>query len=173
MSVDRSTIWPYRGAEPGEFVYQRYGHPTGAEAERITRELECGVLSDLDGGRPLASAVAEIRVHSASGFYDFEAKYLSGEAVRLICPADLPDAVVHRVRDLAARTFEALGCEGLARVDFFVRPDGEVLVNEINTMPGFTPASMFPRMWAASGVSYSELVSRLLEDALRRGTGLR
>jgi D-alanine-D-alanine ligase len=93
--------------------------------------------------------------------------------VRLSCPADLPDDVVHRVRDLAARTFEALGCEGLARVDFFVRPDGEVLVNEINTMPGFTPISMYPRMWAATGLDYRALVDRLVQLALRRRTGLR
>jgi D-alanine-D-alanine ligase len=73
---------------------------------------------------------------------------------------------------MAVRAFEALDCEGLARVDFFVDED-RVVVNEVNTMPGFTPASMFPRMWAASGVTYPELVSRLIEDALRRGTGLR
>jgi len=80
---------------------------------------------------------------------------------------------VHRVRDLAARTFEALDCEGLARVDFFVRPDGEVLVNEINTMPGFTPISMYPRMWAATGLDYPSLVDRLVQLALHRRTGLR
>ena len=78
-----------------------------------------------------------------------------------------------RIRASAVQAFEALDCEGLARVDFFVTDDGQVLVNEINTMPGFTPASMFPRMWAAAGVDYPTLVSRLLDDALRRGTGLR
>jgi D-alanine-D-alanine ligase len=93
--------------------------------------------------------------------------------VGLSCPADLPDAVVRRVRDLAARTFEALGCEGLARVDFFVRPDGEVVVNEINTMPGFTPISMYPRMWEATGLGYPALVDRLVQLALHRRTGLR
>jgi D-alanine-D-alanine ligase len=143
------------------------------ETEIEAREIECAVLESIDGGAPATSLPGEIEVGSAYEFYDFEAKYLSGEAVRLSCPADLPPDVVHRVRDLAARTFEALGCEGLARVDFFVRPDGEVLVNEINTMPGFTPISMYPRMWAATGLGYAALVDRLVQLALHRGTGLR
>jgi D-alanine-D-alanine ligase len=142
------------------------------ETEIEGREVECSVLESIDGGAPATSLPGEIEVGSAYEFYDFEAKYLSGEAVRLVCPADLPDDVVHRVRDLAARTFEALGCEGLARVDFFV--EGEtVLLNEINTMPGFTPISMYPRMWAATGLDYPTLVDRLVQLALRRRTGLR
>jgi D-alanine-D-alanine ligase len=144
------------------------------EAEVEGREIECAVLESIDGGAPATSLPGEIQVGSAHEFYDFEAKYLDGEeGARLVCPADLPDAVVHRVRDLAARTFEALGCEGLARVDFFVRHDGEVLVNEINTMPGFTPSSMYPLMWQATGLDYPSLVDRLVQLALRRGTGLR
>ena len=87
--------------------------------------------------------------------------------------ADLPDEVTARLRTLAARVFEAVGCEGLARVDFFLMPDGELVVNEINTMPGFTPTSMFPRMWAATGVDYPALVERLIQLALVRDTGLR
>ena len=137
------------------------------------RELECGVLSDPDGGRPQASAVAEIRVHSASGFYDFEAKYLPEEQVDLDVPALVDPAVADEVRALAVRTFEAVGCEGLARVDVFVTREGRVVVNEINTMPGFTPHSMFPRMWAASGLDYPALVDRLIELALARPVGLR
>ena len=137
------------------------------------RELECGVLSDLDGGRPQASAVAEIRVHSASGFYDFEAKYLPEEQVDLDVPAHVDDAVADEVRALAVRTFEAVGCEGLARVDVFVTREGRVVVNEINTMPGFTPHSMFPRMWAATGLAYPALVDRLIALALARPVGLR
>ena len=136
------------------------------------RELECGVLDDL-GGSPMASVVAEIRVHSASGFYDFEAKYLPEEQVDLDVPAQVQPELADQVRHLAIKTFEAIGCEGLARVDVFVTRDGEVVVNEINTMPGFTPHSMFPRMWAASGVPYSELVERLITLALRRPVGLR
>jgi D-alanine-D-alanine ligase len=143
------------------------------ETEIEGREVECSVLESIDGGAPATSLPGEVEVGSTYEFYDFEAKYLSGEAVRLTCPADLPDGVVRRVRDLAARTFEALGCEGLARVDFFVRPDGEVLVNEINTMPGFTPISMYPRMWEATGLDYPALVDRLVQLALHRRTGLR
>ncbi len=144
------------------------------EAEVEGREIECAVLESIDGGAPATSLPGEIQVGAAHEFYDFEAKYLDGEeGARLVCPADLPPSVVHRVRDLAARTFEALGCEGLARVDFFVRPDGEVLVNEINTMPGFTPSSMYPLMWQATGLDYPALVDRLVQLALRRRTGLR
>ena len=137
------------------------------------RELECGVLASADGGRPTASEVAEIRVHSVSGFYDFEAKYLPEEQVSLDVPADVAAALAEQVKELAVRTFEALGCEGLARVDVFVTADQQVVVNEINTMPGFTPHSMFPRMWAASGVSYPDLIDRLIRLALDRPVGLR
>ena len=137
------------------------------------RELECGVLSDLEGGRPTASEIAEIRVHSASGFYDFEAKYLPEEQVDLDVPAGVEARVADEVRDLAVRTFEAVGCEGLARVDVFLTAEGRVVVNEINTMPGFTAHSMFPRMWAASGLDYPALVDRLIALALQRPVGLR
>jgi D-alanine-D-alanine ligase len=137
------------------------------------RELECGVLDDLDGGSPLASVVAEVRVHSSSGFYDFDAKYLPEEQVDLDVPADIQPELVDQVQQLAIKTFEAIGCEGLARVDVFVTHDGHVVINEINTMPGFTSHSMFPRMWAASGVPYQELVERLITLALRRPVGLR
>ena len=137
------------------------------------RELECGVLADLEGGAPAASQVAEIRVQSASGFYDFEAKYLPEEQVSLDVPADIPVELAQQVQDLAVRTFTAIGCEGLARVDVFVTADQRVVVNEINTMPGFTEHSMFPRMWAASGMAYPELVDRLIRLALQRPLGLR
>jgi D-alanine-D-alanine ligase len=137
------------------------------------RELECGVLADLDGGPPLASVVAEIRVHSESGFYDFKAKYLPEEQVDLDVPAEVRPELASEIQELAVRTFEAIGCEGLARVDVFVTHQGQVVINEINTMPGFTQHSMFPRMWAASGVPYSELVERLITLALRRPIGLR
>ncbi len=137
------------------------------------RELECGVLADLDGGRPRASAVAEIRVARGDGFYDFEAKYLPDEQVGLDVPADVDPETAEAVRELAVRTFEAIGCEGLARVDMFCTADGSLVVNEINTMPGFTQHSMFPRMWAASGVPYPELVERLIRLAQQRPLGLR
>lgn len=135
------------------------------------REVECGVLQE-PGGRPEASVPAEIRVLGDHTFYDFDAKYLDGSTA-LDCPADLTAEVRVRVQEAACRAFTALGCAGLARVDFFVGPDGSLTVNEINTMPGFTPVSMFPRMWAASGVDYATLVDRLLRCALAAGTGLR
>jgi D-alanine-D-alanine ligase len=143
------------------------------EAAITGREVECAVLESPDGGTPATSLPGEIRVRSGHEFYDFEAKYLDEASVDLVCPAQLSDDVVHRVRELAGRTFEAFGCEGLARVDFFLTEDGEVLVNELNTMPGFTPVSMYPRMWQATGLSYPELVDRLLRLALNRPTGLR
>ena len=136
------------------------------------REVECGVLQAMDG-TPETSQPAELRVGGDHEFYDFAAKYLPGEHTEIDVPADLPPGVAEALRDLAARAFEAVGCEGLARVDFFVMPDQSLVVNEINTMPGFTPTSMYPQMWAASGVTYPELVDRLIRLALARETGLR
>ncbi len=136
------------------------------------REVECGVLEGPDGV-PETTRPAEIRVDPARDFYDFEAKYLPGQDTAIDLPADLPAEVEEQVRALSARAFEAVGCEGLARVDFFLMPDGTLIVNEINTMPGFTPTSQFPRMWAESGVDYPTLVDRLLRLALDRDLGLR
>jgi D-alanine-D-alanine ligase len=137
------------------------------------RELECGVLQSLDGGIPQVSAVAEIRMHTASGFYDFEAKYLPEEQVDLDVPAELEPEVAAEMQVIAVRAFESIGCEGLARVDFFLTADGRLMINEINTMPGFTEHSMFPRVWAASGLDYPSLIDRLLRLALHRPVGLR
>ncbi|MFS0699833.1 D-alanine--D-alanine ligase family protein [Cellulomonas sp. 179-A 4D5 NHS] len=140
----------------------------------VGREIECAVLGGRHGARARASLPGEIVVSDAkNGFYDFEAKYLDESAVELTCPADLPGDLVERVQDVAVRTFEAVSCEGLARVDVFVTPDGEVVVNEINTMPGFTPFSMYPRMWEATGLTYPDLIDELLRLALERPTGLR
>jgi D-alanine-D-alanine ligase len=137
------------------------------------REVECGVLQGFGTNPPDTSVVAEIGVDPAHEFYDFAAKYLPEEHTRLDVPADLPAATADRIRDLSARAFDVLSCEGLARVDFFVLPDERVVINEINTMPGFTPSSMFPRMWAKTGLDYPALVDRLVQLALHRGTGLR
>jgi len=131
------------------------------------REVECGVLGQLGGGAPQASVPAEIHLAEGYEFYDFAAKYLT-DATSFDVPADLPAGATAEVQRLAVAAFEALDCAGLARVDFFVQPDGSVIVNEVNTMPGFTPVSMFPRMWAASGVDYPELVERLVQLALER-----
>ncbi|NMM31558.1 MAG: D-alanine--D-alanine ligase [Cellulomonas sp.] len=144
------------------------------EAGITGREIECAVLGGRDGARPRASLPGEIVVTDTRyGFYDFEAKYLDEAGVTLSCPADLPEALVREIREVAVRTFEAVGCEGLARVDVFVTPEGDVIVNEINTMPGFTPFSMYPRMWQATGLSYADLIDELLQLALHRPTGLR
>ena len=143
------------------------------EAAILGREIECGVLAGrgLDG--PRASLPGEIVVTSGHEFYDFEAKYLAADGARLSCPAALPEDVTARVQELSVRAFEAAGCEGLARVDFFYTPAGEVIVNEVNTMPGFTPSSMFPQLWAATGLAYPDLVTELIELALARPLGLR
>ena len=141
------------------------------EAAVVGREVECGILED-EQGRPQASLPAEVRVVGDYEFYDFEAKYLDA-ATELDVPADLPAGLTAELQAVARRAYDALDCEGLARVDFFVGDDGALTVNEVNTMPGFTPTSMFPRMWAASGLDYPALVDRLVQAALRRGTGLR
>jgi D-alanine-D-alanine ligase len=137
------------------------------EAAIVGREIECGVLEGEYGGPPEASQLAEVRVVSGHEFYDFEAKYLDDSCEFDIPPA-LPDRIVAQVQDYARRVFTALDCSGLARVDFFVTPELEVYFNEINTMPGFTPSSMFPRMWAETGLPYSKLVARLIRTARRK-----
>jgi D-alanine-D-alanine ligase len=134
------------------------------------REIECGVLQRRDGSIH-ASVCAEIVVKEGFDFYDFDAKYVA-DGADLIVPAELPADTSDAVRRSALRCFLATGCEGLARVDFFVT-DAGVVVNELNTMPGFTPISMFPRMWQESGLGFTELVVELVEQARARGTGLR
>jgi D-alanine-D-alanine ligase len=144
------------------------------EAAVVGRELECGVLEFPDG-TVQASTVGEIRVAGVRGredsFYDFATKYLD-DAAELDVPAKIDDDVSDAVRELAIRAFRAIDCQGLARVDFFLTDDGPI-INEVNTMPGFTTISMYPRMWAASGVDYPTLVATMVETALVRGTGLR
>ena len=137
------------------------------------REIECGVIQGFGTNPPDVSVAAEINIDPSHEFYDFAAKYLPEEHTQLTVPADLPDATLARVQDLSVRAFEALSCEGLARVDFFLLPDDKLVINEINTMPGFTPSSLFPRVWAASGLDYPQLVDRLIQLALQRDTGLR
>ncbi|MFJ5227186.1 D-alanine--D-alanine ligase family protein [Streptomyces sp. NPDC088400] len=133
------------------------------------REIECGVLEFEDG--PRASLPAEIPPVTSHDFYDFEAKYI--DSATGLVPAPLTDEQTAEVRRLAVEAFEATSCEGLVRADFFLTEDGEFVINEINTMPGFTPISMYPRMWQETGVGYAELVDLLIQAALRRSTGLR
>ncbi|MYT74991.1 MULTISPECIES: D-alanine--D-alanine ligase family protein [unclassified Streptomyces] len=139
------------------------------EAGIVGREIECGVLEFEDG--PRASVPAEIPPVQAHDFYDFEAKYI--DSATGLVPAPLTDEETAEVRRLAVEAFEAVSCEGIVRADFFLTEDGEFVINEINTLPGFTPISMYPRMWQETGVSYPELVDKLLQAALRRSTGLR
>ncbi|MEW6442363.1 MAG: D-alanine--D-alanine ligase family protein [bacterium] len=129
------------------------------------REVECSVLGN---ERPAASIPGEIVPAGRHGFYSYEAKYSDPDGADLLIPAQLPPQVVAAVRSLAVRSFVALGCEGMARADFFVRQDGTVLVNELNTIPGFTNISMYPKLWEASGISCRELVHRLIKLALAR-----
>ena len=135
-------------------------------------EVECAVLEGLDGGPPEASVPGQVVVDPGSDFYDFEAKYLAS-ATTMRIPAPVPVEAASEIRRMACAAFDAISCEGLARVDFFYTPAGQVLVNEINTMPGMTPASGFPMMWAASGLPLPQLVDRIIQTALRKRPGLR
>lgn len=144
------------------------------EAGIVGREIEVAVLEGRGSETPRVSLPGEIAMaNDEHAFYDFEAKYVQGNAVNLSCPADMPDADIERVRELAAVAFDSVGAEGLSRVDFFYTEAGELIINEINTMPGFTPSSMYPQMWQASGLSYPELIDELLQLALTRKVGLR
>jgi D-alanine-D-alanine ligase len=127
------------------------------------REIECSVLGN---ERPLASLPGEVIPRHE--FYSYEAKYVDEQGARLEIPAQLDERTISRVQDLAIRTFEVSCCEGMARVDFFLRGEDEVMVNEINTIPGFTRISMYPKLWEASGVPYPELIDRLIHLALER-----
>ncbi|PKI92794.1 D-alanine--D-alanine ligase [Actinomycetales bacterium SN12] len=131
----------------------------------VGREIEVAILETADGVR--ASLPGEI-VLTSRGFYDFEGKYLGGEGVDVVCPAEMSDAEIAAVQQIGVRAFEAVDGKGLARVDVFLAADGEIVVNELNTMPGFTPISMFPKCWIASGLSYGELITELIEGGLRR-----
>ena len=144
------------------------------EAGIVGREIECAVLEGRGTDAPRTSMPGEISVAGGGHeFYDFNAKYVEDGAAALSCPADIPAEAIARVRDLAAAAFDSVGAEGLSRVDFFYTPAGELIINEINTMPGFTPKSMYPQMWAASGLDYAALIDELIHLALNRKTGLR
>ncbi len=135
----------------------------------IGREIECAVL-EIDG-QPRASVVGQIEIDPKFDFYDFEAKYLDG-ATSITLPAPITETVAQEIQQKAVEAFISLGCSGLARVDFFLTPNNEVIINELNTMPGFTATSVFPKMWAASGVGYTEVITHLLKSALSRNNGV-
>jgi D-alanine-D-alanine ligase len=172
IGVSRVTGWEEL---PTAIEYARQHDPKViVESAIVGRELECGVLEFPDGTMQ-ASTIGEIRVAGVRGredaFYDFATKYLD-DAAELDVPAKIDDDVSDTLRDLAIRAFKAIDGSGLARVDFFLTEDGP-LINEVNTMPGFTTISMYPRMWAANGVDYQTLLSTMVDTALSRGTGLR
>jgi D-alanine-D-alanine ligase len=136
------------------------------EAAVNGREIELAVLG---GNPPTVSVAGEIVVEHPDGFYSYDAKYLDQHGARLDLPAKISPAVQERAQALALRAFEVLECEGMARVDLFLRQDGALLLNEINTIPGFTAISMYPKLWDLSGLPPTELVTRLIELAIRRG----
>jgi D-alanine-D-alanine ligase len=151
---------------------RRYDRKILVEQAITGREIECAVLEGLDGAPPDTSMPGQLMVDGGEEFFDFEAKYLDA-ANGMAIPAPIPADHLEEVRRLAAAAFEAVSGEGLARVDFFYTPDGGILLNEINTMPGMTAASYFPKMWAASGFSLRELIDRLITTAMSKQPGLR
>jgi D-alanine-D-alanine ligase len=157
------------GQEFTEAIAEAFRHDRKILVEEYVRgrEIECGVLEGEDGSLT-ASLPGEIVPSNRHGFYTYEAKYLDEEGAAIKVPADLAPEVSDKVRKLSIEAFRALGCEGLARIDFFLREDGKLIVNEVNTLPGFTNISMYPKVMEALGISYSELVDRLIRHALAR-----
>ena len=166
-SIGTSRVDSADGLEAAIEEARRYDKKVLVEAAITGAEVECAVLEGVDGAPPEASVPGMIVVDPHATWYDFEAKYLAAQS-RMEIPAPIPAAAAERVRALACAAFDAIGCEGLARVDFFYTPAGEVLVNEINTMPGMTPSSGFPMMWAASGLPLPQLIDRIITTALTK-----
>ena len=133
------------------------------------REIECAVLQS--NGQTIASPVGQIVIDSKYEFYDFTAKYLDN-SMQLVFPTDLPAGVEVKIQESAVNAFNAAGCEGLARVDFFYSNDGQIIINEINTMPGFTPLSVYPKLMQKHGISYQELITKLISSALTRSANI-
>ena len=171
VGISRVASWPE--IDDAIALARRTDPKVLVEAAVVGREVECGVLEFPDG-RVEASLPAEIRVLSEDedAWYDFETKYL-GDDAELDIPAKLDDALTERLRAMAVEAFHALDCQGLARVDFFVGADGELTINEVNTMPGFTTKSAYPKMWEVTGIDYPTLLATLIDTAIARGTGLR
>jgi D-alanine-D-alanine ligase len=135
-------------------------------------EVECGVIEGVDGAPPDVSLPGLLQIGGGEEFFDFEAKYLD-EASVMVIPAPIPAEHQQEIRRMAAVAFEAVSAEGLARVDFFYTPDGQILINEINTIPGLSPASYFQKLWEASGLAFPQIIDRLLETARKKRPGLR
>lgn len=159
-------VWKVKGRREFELAVEdafEYDNKILIEAYIQGREIECAVLGNED---PMASVLGEIIPQHE--FYSYEAKYIDENGALLKIPAELPEDVVKEAQSLAIQTFKVLCCEGMARVDFFLRGEKEVIVNELNTIPGFTRISMYPKLWEASGISYTELIDRLIQLALER-----
>lgn len=152
-----------------EAIHKAYEHDSKILLEQaiIGRELEIAVLGN---DQPIASLAGEIVLQS--DFYTYEAKYLNEQAVQLKIPAELEPAVLLKIQQTAIKAYKILNCAGLARVDFFLTPTGDLLINEINTLPGFTNFSMYPKLWEVSGISYQILIDRLIELAVSRHSQL-
>ena len=171
-SIGTTRVTSADGLEAAIKEARQYDRKVLVEAAIDGAEVECAVLEGVNGAPPDASVPGMIVVDPHNTWYDFEAKYLAPES-RMEIPAPIPAVAADRVRALACAAFDAIGCEGLARVDFFYTPSGEVLVNEINTMPGMTPSSGFPLMWAATGLPLPQLIDRIIATAVAKGDGPR
>lgn len=153
----------YKAAIEDAFLYD---NKIVVEEQIHGREIECAVLGNVEN--PRASIPGEVVVRSQDGFYSYDAKYVDDQGAEIKIPADLSQDLVSQVQKISIQTFLALGCEGLSRVDMFVTEDKKIFINEINTIPGFTNISMYPKMWEASGISNQELVDQLIQLALQR-----
>jgi D-alanine-D-alanine ligase len=170
-----SSIGTSKAASPAELgqaieTARRYDPKAIVEKAIEGAEIECAVLEGLDGGPPDTSLPGQLVIEGGEEFYDFEAKYLDPQGSMAI-PAPVPAAQLDQIRRMAAAAFEAVSCEGFARVDFFRTRDGTIVLNEINTIPGMTATSYFPKMWEATGLPMPQLLDRMITTALRRRLG--
>ena len=173
-SLGISKVDSIEGLEAAVVEAQRHDPKVIVEQGIKGREIECAVLEGRGDNPARASVLGEvIFAVPEGGFYDFEHKYVDIDGLTMSIPAAMDEAVSDRIRALAVAAFDAFGCEGLTRVDFFLTDDGEAIINEINTMPGFTPVSMYPVLWQNTGMTYSELVDELIALAVERPIGLR
>lgn len=169
-SSSGSSVGVHKVKGPDEFEKAvidafQFDHKLIVERNIKGREIECAVLGN---DKPQASLPGEVR--STHSFYSYEAKYLDENGAKMDIPAKLPADVIEKIRDTAVKTYKAMYCEGLTRVDFFLTDDQELVINEINTLPGFTNISMYPKLWEVTGLSYTELIDRLIQLAIDRHT---
>jgi len=171
-SIGTSRATDMAGLHAAIETARRYDPKVLVEAAIDGVEIECSVLEGMDGGPPDTSLPGQLLISGGEEFWDFEAKYLD-QASGMAIPAPIPADAAEEIRRLATEAFDAVSCEGLARVDFFYTRDGRIVINEINTIPGLSPASYFQKMWEASGLPFSQLIDRILQTALKKRPGLR